>query len=577
MDLRRDGPRQILRAALGTAGVLGVVRRSRRGLRNLIRYFRHPEVRRRRRADRQRFEQFKEHYGNALEGSLATANDAEKTVLFVSRIFRHMELQLVLLNALALAGYRPVVLIVSPPGRLRDCYRWAGVATVRDWSRYVEGLDFSAAAEAAVAKCASVDELLGFEHAGSRCGKNAASTALRQLRTGTLDLHSPRARQVLVSQLASAMASATAAATILRQFRPDLMLCFDAEYTPGVELFDNCMEHGVDVVTYREGHKNDTLILKRYSRRNRDQNPVSLSDESWETVRTMPWSEARGTALRKELHDDYASGNWYGVAGTQFNTRIEDAGAVRSRLGIPPDRKTAFIFPHIPWDAAFRWGRDLFGNYEEWLIATVRAACLNDKVNWVIKIHPANIGKLLKGKYQEPAETVALRERLGELPPHVCLILPDSDISTYSLFPLMDYCVTVRGTIGIEAATLGIPVITAGTGRYEGRGFTFDPATREEYLDRIARIQEIAPLSPAARELAERYAYGIFMLRPFPVRAISLEFSDHSGAEAGFTKARINIAEKDGWRHASDLQALARWINDSRNPDFLVDGGQASA
>lgn len=559
-----------LRAALQAAGLLGHVRRFRRRLGEVRRFARDPEFRRRKRADRQRFERFKEQYGNVLEASLATASSAPRTVLFVSRIFRHMELQLVLLNALALAGYRPVVLIVSPPGRLRDCYRWAGVETVCDWSRYVDGLDFSAAAEAAVANCASVEELLGFEHAGSRCGKNAVSTALRGLRTGTLDLHSPQARQVLVSRLASAMASATAAGALLRKVRPELMLCFDAEYTPGVELFDTCMEQGVEVVTYREGHKNDTLILKRYSRQIRDQNPVSLSNESWEAVRTMPWGDACRNALRKELHDDYASGNWYGVAGTQFNTRIEDAGAIRSRLGVAPDRKTAFIFPHIPWDAAFRWGRDLFGNYEEWLIATVRAACLNDRVSWVIKIHPANIGKLLKGRYQEPAETVALRERLGKLPPHVFLIPPDSDISTYSLFPLMDYCVTVRGTIGIEAATLGIPVITAGTGRYEGKGFTIDPASREEYLDRIAHIQDVAPLSPAERELAERFAYGIFLLRPFPVRAISLEFSDHSGAEAGFTKARINITAKDGWRNASDLKDFAQWLNVSRNPDFLI-------
>ena len=559
-----------LRAALKATGLLGPVRRFRRRIGEVRRFAGDPEFRRRKRADRDRFERFKEQYRSVLEASLATANGAGKTVLFVSRIFRHMELQLVLLNALVLAGYRPVVLIASPPGPLHDCYRWAGVETVCDWGRYVDGLDFSAAAEAAVAGCASVENLLGFEHAGCRCGKNAVSSALRGLRTGTLDLDSPAARQILVSRLASAMASASAAGAILRQLRPDLMLCFDAEYTPGVELFDNCMEHGVDVVTYREGHKNDTLILKRYSRRIRDQNPVSLSDESWEVVRTMPWDDARRNALRKEFHDDYASGNWYGVAGTQFNTRIEDAAAIRRRLGVSADRKTAFIFPHIPWDAAFRWGRDLFGSYEEWLIATARAACLNDRVNWVIKIHPANIGKLLKGKYQEPAETVALRERLGELPPHVFLIPPDSDISTYSLFPLMDYCVTVRGTIGIEAATLGIPVITAGTGRYEGKGFTIDPASREQYLDRIARIQEIAPLSAAERELAERFAYGIFLLRPFPVRAISLEFSDHSGAEAGFTKARINITAKDGWRDASDLHAFAQWLNESRNPDFLM-------
>ena len=79
----------------------------------------------------------------------------------------------------------------------------------------------------------------------------------------------------------------------------------------------------------------------------------------------------------------------------------------------------------------------------------------------------------------------------------------------------MDYCLTVRGTIGIEAASFGIRVLTAGTGRYDHRGFTTDSETRETYLARIAAIETLPRLSAAEQELAERFAYGAFMLRPF--------------------------------------------------------------
>jgi hypothetical protein len=54
----------------------------------------------------------------------------------------------------------------------------------------------------------------------------------------------------------------------------------------------------------------------------------------------------------------------------------------------------------------------------------------------------------------------------------------------------MDYCLTVHGTAGIEAARLGITVLTTGTGRYDRRGFTSDSDSREEYLAKPARIQE---------------------------------------------------------------------------------------
>ncbi len=565
------GLRTCLRAVLLKAGLLGAIRRFRRRLEDLNRFFRDPEIRRRERADRQRFQQFKYQYGNVLRRIPSTANGPQKKVLILSRHFTPIEIQLVLLKALELAGFLPVVLTISGRRLVQESYRLAGVRTICDWSSFTEPLDFSAAAEAAVNRCVSVEEILAFEHAGIRCGRTAVSNALRQLRTGTLNLQLPQVRWILASQLASSMVAATAAQAIFRKIRPQLMLSFDVEYTPGSELFDRCMENGVQVITYREGHKNSTLILKRYSPHNRVQNPVSLSEESWGVLSTMAWSDARRNELREELHGNYASGNWYGVSGTQFDTHFMDATALRKRLGVSPEKKTAFIFPHIPWDASFRWGRDLFRDHEEWLLETVRAACSNEKVNWVIKIHPANVGKQLKGKYQEePAEVVALRSRFGKLPPHVFLIPADSDISTYSLFALMDYCVTVRGTIGIEAASFGIPVITAGTGRYERKGFTIDPESREAYLDRLARIQEIGPLSPAERELAERFAYGIFLLRPFPLRAISVEFGKDYGPENGFTRARINIASQDGWREASDLKAFAHWINDSRNPDFLL-------
>ena len=561
--------RSSLRFVLKSAGLLGAARQLRRNSGAWYRFVRQPESRRRAQAERQRLQHFKAQHGSVLARSMGAAGGHKKKVLIMSRLFRHMETQLAMIKALELAGFQPVVLIAPNQRQVNDCLRWAGVEEIREWSTFVDRLDFSADADQFVATCGSMDDLLAFEHAGSRCGRVAASTTIRQLRTGTLDLKSPQVRSVLGNRLASAMASATAARAVLRQVRPQLMLSSDVEYTPGSELFDNCLDNGIDIVTYRAGHRNNTLLLKRYSSGNRDQNPVSLSDESWELLKAMEWSEARRTELRDELFDCYSSANWYGSAGTQFNTRLVDASAIRSRLGLARGKKTAFIFPHIPWDAPLRWGRDLFPSSEKWLVETVRAASYNDNVNWIIKIHPANVGKRSEEGGRETAEMATLRRHFGQLPAHVSVIPPDSDISTYSLYEVMDYCVTVRGTVGIEAASFGIPVITAGTGRYEGKGFTTDPGSREQYLDRIARIHEIGRLSLAKQELAERFAYGIFLRRPLPLRAISLEFSDEPGTEAGFTRTRLNITTRDGWNHAPDLRALAQWIGNARNPDFL--------
>jgi hypothetical protein len=245
-----------------------------------------------------------------------------------------------------------------------------------------------------------------------------------------------------------------------------------------------------------------------------------------------------------------------------------DLDAVRKRLRLDPAKKTAFIFPHISWDASFGRGQDLFESYEEWFVETVRAACANDKLQWVIKIHPAHV-HVFKSFYDQrrPVEEETLRRRIGRLPPHVSLLSAGSDISTFSLFPVMDYCLTVRGTAGLEAACRGIPALTGGTGRYDRKGFTIDSATPQQYLERMSHIQDIPRLSPAQIELAERYAYGLFLLRPLLLSSVTMEFQK----EYGYAESRvqINIRTRKDWEQARDLRAFADWITKSDVEDFL--------
>jgi hypothetical protein len=153
------------------------------------------------------------------------------------------------------------------------------------------------------------------------------------------------------------------------------------------------------------------------------------------------------------------------------------------------------------------------------------------------------------------------------LPPHITVIPAETAVSTFSLFQVMDYCLTVRGTIGMEAASLGIPVLTAGTGRYDHKGFTIDVESREAYRERLARIEEIPPLSAEARELAERFAYGVWMLRALPLVSFTCEYQRDRRASC---QVRINAVTAEDWRQAPDLAALASWFAASKDEDFLM-------
>ena len=178
-------------------------------------------------------------------------------------------------------------------------------------------------------------------------------------------------------------------------------------------------------------------------------------------------------------------------------TRRRSRDEIVAELGLDPSRRTAVLFSHVLWDANMFYGRDLFADQEEWFVESVRAACANDRVNWVVKLHPANVWKRRRDRAEgELTELAAIRDAIGELPPHVHLLAPDNEISTWSLFDVTDWGLTIRGSIGFELPCFGTPVLTAGTGFYSGRGFTVDSATADEYLARLASIEEIPPPSP---------------------------------------------------------------------------------
>src|SRR5277367_4790228 len=157
-----------------------------------------------------------------------------------------------------------------------------------------------------------------------------------------------------------------------------------------------------------------------------------------------------------------------------------------------------------------------------------------------------------------------MRKYIGKLPPHIFMIPPESEISTYSLFQIIDYCVTVCGTVGMEAARLGIPVLTAGTGPYDNKGFTFDSNTREEYLEKVRKIEEIRPLSSTQRELAERFAYATFLLRPWRAKSVTLQYLPDT--TKFLYQGQVNIKSREDWYTADDLKAFAEWI---ANPNKL--------
>jgi hypothetical protein len=321
------------------------------------------------------------------------------------------------------------------------------------------------------------------------------------------------------------------------------------------------------VIQFVSGFQDDELVFKRYTRETRRLHPRSLSECSWEVARTMPWDEKQEKALDTELDRRY--GNVSALSRRlQGWTQDRPRAELLESLGLDPAKKTAVVFSHILWDANMFYGDDLFADQEEWFVETVRAATGNPRVNWIVKLHPANVWKLRRERLDgELDEERAIAREVGSLPGHVAVLRPQSEISTRSVFAATDYGITIRGSVGFELPCLGVPVLTAGTGFYSGRGFTVDSAGVEEYLERLGRVEDIPPPTPEQVELARRHAYALFRLRP--LRFSSFVATIRPLEQMGHPLDHDIELRLDDPRGAEDFRRFSSWALESKELDYL--------
>ena len=215
------------------------------------------------------------------------------------------------------------------------------------------------------------------------------------------------------------------------------------------------------------------------------------------------------------------------------------------------------------WDATFFYGKDIFLDYEEWLIKSIEHMLKIKNVNWLIKCHPANTVKNYKDKSSIFAETEAIKKNFKSLPHNIKILDHECNISTFSLFKFIDCCITVRGTVGIEAACFGIPVITAGTGRYNDLGFTIDSNNINDYYKNLSSIPYLKKSNKNSKELALKYAYITILTKQIKTDIINFKYNKNKGASL---EVKIN-SKKNNFLH-KDVGLISKWLK-TKDEDLI--------
>jgi hypothetical protein len=386
----------------------------------------------------------------------------------------------------------------------------------------VEGAAVAALAE----RASNFPEVKAWTFEDAWIGPQLLATLSRRDFAGAPDPADPTVRTELVAALPGHLAHVRRCRAAARVLRPRLALVVEANYATGGPMTDAVIAEGGSVIQLTQPWKDDALALKRLTRATRRHHPSSIDAATFRSiVERDDWGEEQQTELDQAFADRYG-GRYFLQSRNQPGAQRLDRTALCAQLGLPEARPIAVVFSHVLWDANLFYGEDLFRDYADWFVATVRAACANPQVSWLIKLHPANVWKRAwENVTVEYAETRLIRERIGVLPDHVRLLAADTPISTLSLFQLAHAAVTVRGTTGLEAPCFGVRVLTAGTGRYSGLGFTDDFPTAEAYLAALGGLHTQPPLEESCVRLARIHAHAVFCRRPWAMRSFRSEFN----------------------------------------------------
>lgn len=491
-----------------------------------------------------------------------------KTVLFCDLLtmISTAKIEALFAKFLAHRGYRVVVLFRSRNHHVERLFASVGNVEFVRLDAF-EGLDAGQNAAQILEEFNTFERFLNFELDGVRVGKNVLSWVVRQLRVGSVDFGDVTHRQLVEETLDQSLHAILSAKAVLDFVKPDLTIFIERGYTPAGEMFDLCIRRGIDVVQWLGAPASGTFLFKRYDKENRGFHPLSLSADTWEVMKSVKWNEGLGHLLMDRLEANYRSGAWFNRQKLQENKQVKTREDVFSQLGLHPSKKVAVIFSHILYDATFFYGDSLFADYAKWLVETVRSAIANPNLNWLIKVHPVNVWRSeADGVPMEQLEAALLRDAFGELPDHVKIIPADTDINTFTFFKSIDYGLTVRGTVGMEMPCYGIPTVTAGSGRYSGAGFTIDPQTPEEYRTVLAGLHLRSPLTDEEVNLARRYAFGSFFLRPKLIDYFELDF--HAD-DYGLPLFAQNTYVKNASGAKKDMDAIADWMAEGNQMDLL--------
>lgn len=347
-----------------------------------------------------------------------------------------------------------------------------------------------------------------YSYKGVNVGMYAVSSLIRYYQGKVTEFEENLLREYLFG----ALVITDAAINKIDSFKPDAIYMSHGIYNLWGPALTIAVKRGIPVIRMGGGYRDQfthfiKIVNTTYS------NTGVLSDRGWKKRLERPLSTHEEQILEDYLNNRYKL-NSNGFCDVRVVSSIENEQSIINKLNITNEKSIWCIFAHLNWDNSANVSPMAFRDFDEWMVETVKTIIDVPDVQWLIKIHPAE-------KFTDTYEGVEklIMDNFPNLPKYVKVIPADTDINTYSIFNIITGGISCLGTVGLELAAMGKPVITAADAYYSGKGFTYDGFSPDEYKSYLRKTPEISPfLTPEQKEKARKFAYSYFIQRQIPLR-----------------------------------------------------------
>ena len=333
------------------------------------------------------------------------------------------------------------------------------------------------------------------------------------LRASKLDFTKPRVCEVYRSYLYSGLVACFGLSALLDHEEPDILLLFNGRFSSTRCAFELARERGIRVVCHERGCRMETIRLFD----NEICMSVAPAHRLWDDWGDTPLSGEELTVIH-ELMIDRAKGNQHGWEA--FSPPPQEVEALRQQLQLDPGRPTWVVYTSSDDETCTQPDRiGAFPDHGEWLTRTIEWARKHPEMDMVVRCHPNTGSKTSTGVNAGQLEF--LKQLRGRVAPNVRMVMPDDEVSSYTLMEIATVGLMHGSTTSLEMACRGKQVLMGGAGWCSGLPFVRTVREKDEYdgmLDKLLATPG-SGYFPRIREQAYRFAYAIYYRWqiPFPL------------------------------------------------------------